>query len=90
MTGSMSSAPCLRNASGEGCTGEFHESLCGLSGVIVFHHAVLGNERHSRVQLFGNANGNGNVPEYLQFLFDPYELGQLLGIKMGGGHGPNK
>ena len=60
-------------------TGEFHESLRCLSGVIVFYHAVLGNERRSRVQLFGNETGE--IPEYLHFLFEPQKLGVLLGIE---------
>ena len=69
------------NSSGDGCTGEFHQSLHCLCGVIVFYHAVLGNERRSRVQMFGN--DNPNVPEYLHFLFHPHELGPLLGIERG-------
>ena len=69
----------FKEPNGEECTGEFHESLRCLSGVIVFYHAVLGNERRSRVQLFGNETGE--IPEYLHFLFAPQELGALLGIE---------
>ncbi len=63
----------------EECTGQFHEYLRCLAGVIVFHHAVLGNERQSRVQLFGNVTGE--IPEYLRFLYGAHELGMLLGIE---------
>ncbi len=69
----------FKEPNGEECTGEFHESLRCLSGVIVFNHAVLRNERRSRVQLFGNETGE--IPEYLHFLFAPQELGVLLGIE---------
>ena len=71
------------NSGGDGCTGEFQESLNCLCGVIVFYHAVLGNERRSRVQMFGNENAD--LPEYLHFLFDPHELGALLGIERARG-----
>ena len=69
----------FKDPNGEECTGQFHESLRCLAGVIVFDHAVLGKERRSRVQLFGNESGE--IPEYLHFLFHPQELGVLLGIE---------
>ena len=69
----------FKEPNGEECTGEFHKSLRCLSGVIVFYHAVLGKERRSRVQLFGNETGE--IPEYLHFMFKPQELGVLIGIE---------
>lgn len=69
----------FKEPNGEECTGEFHKSLRCLYGVIVFYHAVLGNERSSRVQLFGNKDAD--IPEYLHFLFKPQKLGTLLGIE---------
>ena len=69
----------FKDPNGEERTGQFHESLRCLSGVIVFDHAVLGNERQSRVQLFGNETGD--IPEYLRFLHGAQELGVLLDIE---------
>lgn len=69
----------FKEPNGEEHTGEFHESLRCLAGVIIFRHAVLGNERQSRVQLFKNETGE--IPDYLHFLFNPQELGGLLGIE---------
>ena len=69
----------FKDPNGEESTGQFHECLRCLAGVIVFHHAVLGNERQSRVQLFGNVTGK--IPEYLRFLYGAHELGVLLGIE---------
>ena len=56
----------------------FHASLSCVSGVMMFNHAVLGNEMSAKVQLF--QNGNVNIPDRLHFLFAEQKLGDLLGI----------
>ena len=56
----------------------FHASLSCVSGVMIFNHAVLGNEMGAKVQLF--QNGDANIPERLHFLFAEQKLGDLLSI----------
>lgn len=63
----------------EGQCGEFRRKLRCISGVIVFGHAVLGNEVGARVQLF--RNGDANIPDCLRFLSEERRLGALLGLR---------
>ena len=62
----------------EGHAGTFHDSLRCINGVVLFGHAVVGNELYSRVQLF--RNGNATIPEPLLFLLDEQRLGTVPGI----------
>ena len=68
----------------EGQSGKFRNSLDCIGGVIVFEHAVLGNEVRAKVQLF--RNGDANIPESLRFLSEEQRLGALLGLKPCGDH----
>ena len=63
----------------EGQSSEFCPSLHCISGVVLFNHALLGNEIGSRVQLF--RNGSATIPEPLLFLLEGQRLGKLLGIE---------
>ena len=57
----------------------FRKELRRINGIIVFEHAVLGNEFTARVQLF--KNGNVDIPECFHPLFKEQKLGNLLGIQ---------
>lgn len=63
----------------EGQTGEFCPDLHRISGVMVFYHAVLGNELGAKVRLF--RNGDKKIPECLVFLANEQRLGKLLGLE---------
>ena len=63
----------------EGQTGEFCPDLHRISGVVVFYHAVLGNEFGAKVRLF--RNGDKEIPECLVFLSNEQRLGKLLGLE---------
>ena len=62
-----------------GRTENFEKSLSHVSGVMVFNHAVLGNEISARVRLF--RNGDANIPDRFHFLLEEQKLGDLLGIE---------
>lgn len=56
----------------------FHDSLSNVSGILVFDHAVLGNEISARVRAY--RNGLATIPACLKQILTERQLGSLLGI----------